>query len=413
MKRRRVVVTGLGITHALGDSVDEVWNSIINGRSGVSLITRFDTSSYKCRIAAEHKEFDPTKWMTGREARRMDRFCHFALASAKQAVEDARLDPKWVDSERVGVILGSGIGGLFEMETQHSRLVDKGPERVSPFLIPKLMMNSAPGQVAIKYGFSGPNEAVATACASASHAIGEAFETIAVGEADVVLTGGSEAAVTPLGLAGFCSMNALSTRNEEPEKACRPFDKERDGFVMGEGGAVIVLEELEHALSRGARIYAEVLGFASNADAYHITAPQPDGRGAAECMANALEASRLNPEDISYINAHGTATELNDAMETKAIKKVFGERAYEIPVSSTKSMTGHLLGASGAVEMVFTVLAVKNNIVPPTINYENRDPECDLDYVPNESRPQEVNYALSNAFGFGGHNATIVVGKFR
>jgi len=413
MSRRRVVVTGLGVVHALGDSPEEFWKAAIAGKSGVSRIGRFDASGYTVQIAAEHKSFDPEKWLDPKEARRSDRFCQFALACAGQAIADAGLGKGGFDPNRVGVILGTGIGGLTEMETQHRTLLERGPSRVSPFLIPKLMMNAAPGAIAIHYGLRGPNEAIATACASASHAMGEALEVLRAGEADIILTGGAEAAVTPLGLSGFCSMNALSRRNDAPEKASRPFDKNRDGFVMGEGAGVLVFEELQHALSRGARIHAEVLGFAANADAYHITAPAPDGRGAAECMALAIEDAGLKPEDISYIKAHGTSTELNDAMETRAIKALFAERAYKIPVSSPKSMLGHLLGASGAVEMILTVLAVQRDLVPPTINYETPDPECDLDYVPNQARQHKVNYAIANAFGFGGHNAVLVVGKYR
>ncbi|MEK7449347.1 MAG: beta-ketoacyl-ACP synthase II [Planctomycetota bacterium] len=410
---KRVVITGLGIVCSLGLNKEEVWANLLAGKSGAGPITAFDAKDYDVRIAAEVKNFNPDNWIDKREVKRLDRFAQFAIVCAKQAVQDAGLDFDKCDRKRVGTIIGSGVGGFSEYEEQHTRLLQKGPTRVSAFVIPKLMMNAAPGQVAIHFGLKGPNFAVASACASANHAIGIAFKTIQNDDADIILTGGSEAAITPLGLAGFAALKALSPRNDEPTKASRPFDKNRDGFLMGEGCGILVFEKLEHALARGAKIYAEVLGFGMNDDGYHITAPDPAGEGAAESMRLALADAGLKPEDINYINAHGTSTQLNDAIETKAMKKVFGEYAKKLAINSTKSMTGHLLGAAGGVELIATVLSIRDNKVHPTINYETPDPECDLDYVPNVARNLTVNAAMSNTFGFGGHNASVVVGKYK
>ncbi len=411
--KRRVVITGLAAISPVGTGLDKYWDSLVNGRSGIGPITSFSCGDFPVRIAAEVKDFEPGQFIEKREVRRMARFTQFALAAAKMAVEDARLDLSQINKERTGVILGTGIGGIETMEDTCRVLHEKGPNRVSPFFVPMMIGNIASGQVAISLGVTGPNYVVVTACASGTNAIGEAFKLIQRGGADIVISGGTEASVTPLALAGFCAMKALSTNNEEPVKASRPFDAQRDGFVMGEGAGLLILESLEHAQERGAQIYAEVLGYGATADAYHITAPAPDGIGAARAMQEAIRDAGLNPEDINYINAHGTSTELNDKYETMAIKKVFGSYAYKLAVSSTKSMTGHLLGAAGGIEAVATALAVKNDLVPPTINLEHPDPECDLDYVPNIARSLQVNYALSNSLGFGGHNASILLGKYR
>lgn len=411
---RRVVVTGLGCITSLGHNPEEYWQALQAGKSGAANIQMFDTTSYDVHFACEVKNFAPDAYFPAPQAKRLDRFAQFALAAAIQAVKDANIDSTLRDHpKRVGVIIGSGIGGFTEFEEQHTRLLQKGPSRVSPFTIPKVMMNSASGQIAINFGLKGPNFSVASACASANHAIGLAFKAIQSGMADVMVTGGSEAAITPLGLSGFASLKALSTRNDEPEKASRPFDKNRDGFVMGEGSGIFIFELLEHAKARNARIYCEMLGFGMNDDGYHITAPDPEGEGAMTTMKLSLDDAGLKPEDISYINAHGTSTLYNDLTESKAINKLFGEHAKKLAVSSTKSMVGHLLGASGAVELIPTILGIRDNIVHPTINYETPDPECDLDYVPNTARKMEVKTALSNSFGFGGHNATLCVGKFK
>ena len=413
MQRRRVAITGLGTVTSLGHDVSSMWKALCEGKSGVAAITQFDASRFETRIASEVHGFDPAMWIDAREAKRMERFCWFALATADQAITDAGLDFSTEDTTRIGVIVGSGIGGIGEMEAQHQRLIDRGPERVSPFLIPKLMINAAPGLISIRHHLQGPNSAVATACSSGTHALGEALRIIQSGEADIMIAGGSEGAVTPLGLAGFCNMKALSTRNSSPAEASRPFDKDRDGFVMGEGAGMVVLEELEHARQRGARIYAEFTGFARTADGFHITQPEPEGKGAALAMKKALADAGLNPEDLAYINAHGTSTQLNDAMESKAIRGALGTYARKVAISSTKSMLGHLLGAAGGVEFIIATLAVHHNVIPPTINYHTPDPDCDLDYVPNVAREITVNVAMSNTLGFGGHNASVVVAKLQ
>jgi 3-oxoacyl-[acyl-carrier-protein] synthase II len=409
MTEKRVVITGLGIISAVGLTVESFWKSNLEGRCGVGLIEGFPTEEYATRIAAEIRDFDPSPWLDRKEARRIDRYAQFAIAASDMALADAGLKEGNVDPNRVGVILGSGIGGLREIDAQYDKLHAKGPGRVSPFFVPKMMINAAPGLVAIRHGYKGPNFAAVSACAASTHAAGVAWDMIQAGRADVFITGGSEAAITPMGLAAFTNMRALSRRNDEPEKASRPFDKERDGFVMGEGAGVVVMESLEHARRRGARIYVEVMGFGMTDDCYHITAPDPEGEGAMRCMALALESGGLAPEEVDYINAHGTSTPHNDVVETRAIKRLFGEHAYRLCVSSTKSMIGHLLGGSGGAEMVATVLAMKDQVVPPTMNYETPDPECDLDYVPNEAREREVRVAISNSFGFGGHNATVAL----
>ena len=409
---RRVAITGLGIVSSIGDDVPTYWQSLLAGRSGVKRISRFDASEFTTSIAGEIPDFDPQKWLDKRSAGRLDRFTQMGLAAAIQAIEDAGIEYDKEDGSRCGAMIGSGIGGLSEIEEQHKRLLSKGPGRVSPFLVPKLMANACSGQVSIHYGFNGPNLAAVTACASANHSIGQAFRAIRHDDADVMITGGSEAAITPLGLAGFCSARALSTRNDEPERASRPFDRDRDGFVMGEGAGIIVLEELEHARKRGVEIYAEFLGFGMSGDGTHIVEPDPRGRGAGLSMSNALRFAQVNPEEVSLVNAHGTATPLGDKAETQAIKNAFGDAAKKLMVISTKSLIGHLLGASGGAEMVATVLCLKNDTVHPTINLDTRDPDCDLDYVPNETREARVDKALSNSFGFGGHNASLVIGKF-
>ncbi|HHU32261.1 MAG: beta-ketoacyl-ACP synthase II [Zhaonellaceae bacterium] len=409
---RRVVITGIGIISPIGIGKNEFWHNLTNGVSGIGPVTRFDSDGFATRIAAEVKSFQPEEYLDKKEAKRMDRFTQFAVAAAKMAVEDAGLDLGATDKERAGVVFGTGIGGTHTFEEQYSNLKEKGPNRVSPFFIPMMIGNMAAGQIAINLGFSGPNYTIVNACASSTNSIGEAFKLIQRGDADILITGGSEAAVTPMSFAGFCSMKAMSTRNDEPEKASRPFDLERDGFVLGEGAGVLVLESLEHATKRGAYIYAELSGYGCTDDAHHITAPAPEGVGAAKAMELAIKDAGLNIEDISYINAHGTSTQLNDKYETAAIKAVFGEQAKKVAISSTKSMTGHLLGAAGAIEAIATTLAITNSLVPPTVNYTNPDPECDLDYVPNKARTMEIKAALSNSLGFGGHNATILIKRF-
>jgi 3-oxoacyl-[acyl-carrier-protein] synthase II len=410
--RRRVVVTGLGLTTPLGVGLDNVWQRILDGQSGAAPITRFDASRHDTKFAAEVKNFNAEEYMSPKDLRRMDLFIQYALAATKVAVTDAALDMAKEDADRVGVIVGTGLGGLPTLEKYHSVLLERGPGRISPFFIPMLIANEAPGNIAIEYGMKGPNLSIVTACATGAHSIGDACRVIQYGDADVIVAGGTEANLTPLTVGGFNALKALSTRNEAPEKASRPFEKNRDGFVIGEGAGIVILEELEHACARGARIYAEIAGYGYNGDAYHITAPSPDGSGAIKCMNMALKDASLSPDAVDYINAHGTSTDLNDASETIAIKSVFGERAYKVPVSSTKSMIGHLLGAAGAVEAVFSILSLRDQICPPTINYETPDPECDLDYVPNTARKHTINVAMSNSFGFGGTNAVLLFKRF-
>jgi 3-oxoacyl-[acyl-carrier-protein] synthase II len=410
--KRRVVITGFGLTTPLGVGCDDVWRRILNGESGIGPITRFDASAHDTRIAGEVKNFSPEEYVSVREVRRMDLFILYALAATRFAVERAGLDMTKEDPERVGVIVGTGLGGLPTLEKYHSILLEKGPGRISPFFIPMLIANEAPGNIAIQYGIKGPNLSIVTACATGAHSIGDAFRVIQYGDADVMVAGGTEANLTPLSVGGFNALKALSTRNDAPEKASRPFDKERDGFVIGEGAGIVILEELEHARMRRATIYAEVAGYGYNGDAYHITAPCPDGDGSMRCIRMALKDAGISPDEVDYINAHGTSTDLNDSSETLAIKGVFGERAYKIPVSSTKSMTGHLLGAAGAVEAIFITLAIRDQVCPPTINYEYPDPVCDLDYVPNTAREHAIDVAVSNSFGFGGTNAVLVFKRF-
>lgn len=407
----RVVVTGVGVITPLGNTVEKFWNSLINGESGIDTVTKFDVSEFPTKVAAEVKDFEPTLYIDKKEARRMDRFIQFAVASAKLALEDSQIDLSKVDLNRFGVIYGTGIGGIETFENQLKIMHEKGPGKVSPFFIPMMIANMAAGQIAITFGLKGINETIVNACASSTNAIGEAFKAIQRGDADLIVTGGTEAAITPMSFAGFCAMKAMST-NEDPKKASRPFDLNRDGFVMGEGSASLILESLEHAQKRGAKIYAEIIGYGATDDAYHITAPAPEGEGAARAMEAALKDGKVSFDMIDYINAHGTSTEYNDKFETMAIKKVFKDHAYKLYVSSIKSMLGHLLGAAGAIEAVATVLTIKNGIIPPTINYETPDPECDLNYVPNEAIEKEVNYAISNSLGFGGHNGTLLFKKF-
>ncbi|MCX8110099.1 MAG: beta-ketoacyl-ACP synthase II [Syntrophorhabdaceae bacterium] len=410
--KRRVVVTGVGLVTPVGVGIDNVWQDILNGKSGIANITRFDTTQFETKIAGEVKNFNPEDYIPHKEIRKMDLFIHYSLAATKIAMNDSGLDMEKEDRERVGVVVGTGLGGLPTLEKYHSVLLERGPGRITPFFIPMLIANLAPGHIAMQHGIKGPNLCIVTACATGAHCIGDALRIIQYGDADVVVAGGSEANLTPLTVGGFNAMKALSRRNNEPEKASRPFDRDRDGFVVAEGAGILILEELGHALDRGARIYAEVVGYGYNGDAYHITAPCPDGDGFIRCMRMALRDANLKPEDVDYINAHGTSTDLNDHIETMAIKEVFKEKAYKIPVSSTKSMTGHLLGAAGAVEAIFTVLAIKDQICPPTINYENPDPECDLDYVPNQARKHKIDVALSNSFGFGGTNCSLIFKRY-
>ncbi|MDI6845293.1 MAG: beta-ketoacyl-ACP synthase II [Candidatus Saccharicenans sp.] len=412
MSRRRVVITGLGLVSPLGLGVESNWRALLEGRSGIGLISRFDTTHFKTKIAGEIKNFDVQQFIDRKEARKMDLFIQYAIAAAELAVQDSGIDRELLRGERAGVYVGSGIGGIGTIEETHRVLLEKGPERVSPFFIIQTIINEAPGHISIRYGSSGPNMSNATACSTAAHAIGEAFRMIQLGIVDRMIAGGAEAPITPLSVAGFSTMKALSERNDEPEKASRPFDAQRDGFVMSEGAGILLLEELGCALKRGARIYAEIAGYGLNGDAYHVTAPAPDGDGAARVMKMALDDAGISPEDVQYINAHGTSTLYNDRIETLAIKKVFGDHARKLGVSSTKSMTGHLLGAAGGVETAITALAVFHQVMPPTINYEFPDPECDLDYVPNRARPAEIVYAISNSFGFGGTNACLLLKKF-
>ena len=412
MLKRRVVVTGMGMVSPLGMGVEKTWNALIQGKSGVGRITRFDSAGFDTQIAAEVKDFAPENFMDKKEARRMDIFIQYAVAAAVMAMEDSQFKITPQNAERVGVVVGAGLGGLTTIESFHKVLLEKGPGRISPFFIPMLIVNEAPGHISMRFGAKGPNSSVVTACATGNHNIGDAWKMIQRGDADAIIAGGVESTITPLAVGGFNAMKALSTRNSEPEKASRPFDKDRDGFVMGEGAGIILLEEMEQALNRGAKIYAEIVGYGLTGDAYHITAPAPDGEGAARCMAMALREAGIRPEEVDYINAHGTSTEYNDLYETIAIKTVFKEHARKLPVSSTKSMTGHLLGGAGGVESIFTVLTIFQGVIPPTINYETPDPDCDLDYVPNVARKAEVRVALSNSFGFGGTNAVLVFKKF-
>ena len=414
MSRRRVVITGLGCVTALAESADELFAALCEGKSGISAIEAFDSSAYPVRFGGEIKNFDVTKYLEHRQSRRMDRFSRLAMAAAMQAVSDSGLDFPKEDALRVGVIVGTGIGGIKEIEEQHIRLLRKGPRQLSPFTVPRLMANAASGNIAIHYGLQGPNFCVVSACASGSHAIGEAFCNIVAGRSDIVITGGSEAALTPIGLASFCAARSLSTRNDDPPAASRPFDKDRDGFVLSEGAGILVLEEYEHARARGANTYAELLGYSATDDGYHITAPLPNGTGAAKAMELALADAGVEAEKIDYINAHGTGTELNDIAESTAIRTVFGEHAYKLAVSSTKGSLGHLLGASGAVELIVCVKAINESVIPPTINLDNQDERCDLkiNFVPLKALQRKVNIALSNSLGFGGHNACLVVGKF-
>ena len=410
---KRVVITGLGAITPIGNTLAEYWDGLLSGRNGISTITRFDPSRHACRIAGEVTGFNPHDYMDRKEAKRMDRFAQFGVAASKQAIADAKFVINELNAEQVGVVIGTGVGGIKVMEDQQEVYLNRGPDRCSPFMIPMMIANMAAGLTAIHTGAKGPNTCTVSACASGAHGVGDAFRLIQRGYAQAMICGGTEAAVTPLSVAGFASAKALSTRNDDPEHACRPFDRDRDGFVMGEGAGILILEELEHALSRGARIYAEMVGYGMTCDAYHMTSPVPGGEGAVRAMQLALKDGGLQPEDVSYINAHGTSTPVNDPTETTAIKKVLGDHAYKIAVSSTKSMTGHLLGGSGGIESVASVLAVAHDHIPPTINLENPDPECDLDYVPNQSRQQTVDVALSNSFGFGGHNVTLVFKKYK
>lgn len=410
--KSRVVITGLGVVTPIGIGKDVFWPALIEGKSGAGRLTFFDTSNFSTQIDAEVKNFNPGDFIEKKKIRRMDRFAQFAFAVSKMAVEDAKLDMSQEDPYKVGVITGSGIGGISTLEEEHTVLLEKGPDRISPFLIPMMISNMAAGEIALYYNAKGINYSISSACASSANAIGDAFRNIQHGEADVIIANGSDAAITPVGFGGFCSIRALSTRNNEPEKASRPFDRERDGFLMGEGAGAIIMESLPHALARKVPIYGELVGYGTTDDAYHITAPAPDGESASRAMLLALQDAGISPQEVDYINAHGTSTPLNDRIETMAIKNVFGKHVYNIAISSTKSMMGHLLGASGVVELIVCLLAIKNGVIPPTINYEFPDPECDLDYVPNKARVKQVNIAISNSFGFGGHNAVLAVKKF-
>jgi len=413
MDKRRVVITGVGAVTPVGNTADEFWAALLEGRSGIGPITRFDATGFPTRIAGELKGFDSLKYIDRKDDRKFDPFLKYAVACATMAVEDAALKTDSIDPTRFGILVGSGIGGLETLLSNYEVLRTKGPDRVSPFFIPMLIVNMASGVVSMRLGAKGPNSSVVTACATGNHAIGDATKIIERGDADVMIAGGSEAIIIPLTIAGFCQMKAMSTRNDDPTRASRPFDAERDGFVCGEGGGLVVLESLEHARHRGARIYAEVVGYGMTGDAHHMTAPDPEGDGAARAMAAALHDAGLEPSAVGYINAHGTSTPYNDKFETIAIKRVFGEHARKLAVSSTKSMTGHLLGAAGGIEAIATAFALYHGVLPPTINYEKPDPDCDLDYIPNQARKQEVEVALSNAFGFGGTNATLAFKKYR
>ncbi len=410
--RRRVVITGMGCITPLGIGMDALWEGLITPRRVIGRITSFDPSEYSTQIAGEVRDFDPKQYMDGKEARRTARFIQFAIATTQMALEDANLTITPDNAERIGTLIGSGIGGIDYMDSQVRILDRQGPSRISPFLPAMMIADMASGMTSIRFGIKGPNLCVVTACSTGADAIGQAMRTIQYGDADVMIAGGSEASIYPIGIAGFCAARAMSTRNDNPEHASRPFDAERDGFVMSEGCGILILEELEHAKARGARIYAELKGYGMSADAYHITQPDPEGDGARRAMLNAIRDARLQPTDIHYINAHGTSTKYNDAKETLAIKRAFGDYAYQLPVSSTKSVTGHLLGAAGAVEAIISVLALQHQTLPPTINYEYPDPECDLDYVPNTPRPATLTNVMSNSFGFGGHNTALVISKY-
>jgi 3-oxoacyl-[acyl-carrier-protein] synthase II len=409
--KKRVVITGIGVVSSLGTGLDKFWGSIKEGKCGISTVTRFDISNFPTKVAAEIKDFEPTEYMDRKEAKRMDRFTQFAMAAAKMAVINSGLNLETINKDRTGVIVGSGIGGIETLVDQQNVLANKGPGRVSPFFIPMIISNMASGRIAIEYGFKGFNECVVTACATANNAIGDAFKVIQRGDADIMVTGGAEASITPLSFAGFCSMGAMTT-NDDPSTASRPFDAKRDGFIMGEGSGVLIIEELEHAKARGANIYSEIVGYGCTCDAFHITAPSPEGEGGTRCMKMAIEDAGIKPEDVGYINAHGTSTPLNDPIETKVVKAVFGEHAKNLAMGSTKSMTGHLLGAAGAVEAIISSMALREGFLPPTINYNNPDPECDLDCVPNVGRKADIKYAVSNALGFGGHNAALTLKKY-
>lgn len=406
--KKRVVITGMGIVSPLGIGIEENWQALCQGKSGIGPITRFDTTEYPAKIAGEVKNFNPEEYVDKKDLKKMDIFIQYALAAGSMAIKQSGLIINESNADRVGVLVGSGLGGLQTIEKYHTMLLQSGPKKISPFFVPMLIVNLAPGQISIYFGCRGPNSSVVTACATGNHSIGEAFRIIQRGDADAMIAGGVESTITPLAVAGFCALKALSTRNDEPEKASRPFEKNRDGFVMAEGAGILVLESLECALQRGAPIFAEIIGFGCNADAYHITAPSPNGEGAARCMQIALDDAEIKPEDVDYVNAHGTSTPMNDLSETIAMKTVFGEHVKKLPVSSTKSMTGHMLGAAGGAEAIFSILTITHSIIPPTINYDEPDPECDLDYVPNVARKQNVRIAMSNSFGFGGTNATLI-----
>jgi 3-oxoacyl-[acyl-carrier-protein] synthase II len=410
--KRRVVITGLGLVTACGNNVADTWSALMRGKSGVGAIEKFDTEKFSVKFAAEVKGFDPLNFIEKKEARRMGAFTHFAIAASEEAVKDSGLEINDSNSEMVGCYISSGIGDFWAIEREHEKLLHHGPDRVSPFFIVSAIVNLAAGNVSIRHGAKGPNSATATACSAGAHAIGDSFRIIERGDADAMICGGAESAITPMSVAGFASMRALSTRNDDPLKASRPFDAERDGFVIGEGAGIFILEELEHAKARGAKIYAEVVGYGMTGDAFHVTMPDETGSGARRVMQKALKDAGITPDQIGYINAHGTSTPYNDKFETLAIKNTFGDHAYKLAVSSTKSMTGHALGAAGGIEAVFSALAIHNNTLPPTINYENPDPDCDLDYVPNEPRQAQVEYALSNSFGFGGTNACLVFKRY-
>ena len=409
---KRVVITGIGAITPIGIGKDNFWNSLLDGKSGIGPITKFNAENHDARIAAEVKDFDPHDFLDKKEAKRMDRFSQFAVAATKLALEDGSINLDELNRERIGAIIGSGIGGIETLENEVVKYTEKGPNRVSPLFIPMMISNMAAGQVSMNFGLKGSSMTLTTACASATHAIGESFRMIKHGYMDMVVTGGTEASITPVAIAGFCSMKALSTNNEEPSKACRPFDKDRSGFIMGEGSGIVILEDLEHALNRGATIYAEVVGYGSTSDAFHITQPDPEANGARNAMRLALEEGSVDYKEIGYINAHGTSTYFNDKLETLAIKTLFKEHAYELNVSSTKSMTGHLLGAAGGIEAIATSLALMTGKIPPTINYETPDEECDLNYTPNKYVEKDINYAMSNSLGFGGHNASILLKKY-
>jgi 3-oxoacyl-[acyl-carrier-protein] synthase II len=411
LNKRRVVVTGIGMISPVGIGNEPTWQALLEGRSGIGRITKFDATQFAAQIAGEVRGFEPEKWIEKKEIKKSDTFIHYAIAAAQMAVDDAGFDSSKEDQDRVGVIIGSGIGGLPLIEEMHKKMLERGPSRISPFFIPGLIVNLAAGHISIRFGCKGPSSAPATACATGAHAIGDAMKVIRYDEADVMFAGGSEAVISALAVGGFSAMRALSTRNDEPSRASRPWDKERDGFVMGEGAGIVILEEREHALARGAKIYCELTGYGMTSDAHHITSPSEDGDGMVRVMQRALRDAGLQPTDIGYINAHGTSTPVGDKVETIAIKKVFGDYAYKLPVSSTKSMTGHLLGAAGGLESAIAAMVVKTGMLPPTINYENPDPECDLDYVPNVARKVELTHVMSNSFGFGGTNATLIFSK--